>query len=143
MAAEPLRVNVAEARRRLSELLGRVLAGETVEIARRDTVVAVLAPPKVVTGGTFAEELAGWRMEWDVDSAPDDEPFPVLPYSGAAAAWHARERARLEAEGFPRPFADGQVAAIAATEDLVLVTRNVEDFAGYRRLRVESWWPST
>lgn len=66
--------------------------------------------------------------------------FPVLPYDQRAATWHAEERARLDAAGQPRSFADGQIAAIAATHGLVLVTRNGRDFAGFHDLRVESWW---
>lgn len=66
--------------------------------------------------------------------------FPVLPYDGRAARWHAGERARLEAVGVRPPFADGQIAATAATHGLRLVTRNVEDFARFRGLAVESWW---
>lgn len=65
--------------------------------------------------------------------------LPVLPYDDAAAAWHADERARLERTGRPRPFADGQVAAIAAVNELVLVTRNVKDFRAFRGLVVEDW----
>lgn len=66
--------------------------------------------------------------------------FPVLPYDQRAAHWHATERARLERPGGPRPFADGQIAATAVANDLVLVTRNLPDFADFRDLRVESWW---
>src|SRR3990170_3859300 len=40
--------------------------------------------------------------------------YPVLPYDLAAAEWHARERARFERRGRPRPFADGLIAAVAA-----------------------------
>lgn len=65
--------------------------------------------------------------------------LPVLPYDEAAAAWHAEERARLERAGKPRPFADGQVASIAAVNELVLVTRNVKDFKACRGLQVEDW----
>jgi tRNA(fMet)-specific endonuclease VapC len=65
--------------------------------------------------------------------------FPVLPYDEAAAVWHATERARLESLGAPRPFADGQIAAIAATHDLILVTANVRDFVGWSGLVVEDW----
>jgi predicted nucleic acid-binding protein len=36
--------------------------------------------------------------------------------------------------------ADGQVAAIAATSGLVLVTRNVEDFRWFTGLQVENWF---
>jgi tRNA(fMet)-specific endonuclease VapC len=65
--------------------------------------------------------------------------FPILPYDEAAATWHGYERARLESLGKPAPFTDGQIAAIAQTNDLVLVTLNVKDFAGFKRLRVTNW----
>ena len=64
----------------------------------------------------------------------------VLPYDKTAAAWHARERARLAKKGKTPPFADGQMAAIAAANGLVLVTRNVRDFAGFAGVDVESWF---
>ena len=64
----------------------------------------------------------------------------VLPYDTAAARWHARERARLASLGQTPPFIDGQLAAIAATHGLVLVTRNVRDFAPFEGLHVESWF---
>jgi tRNA(fMet)-specific endonuclease VapC len=65
--------------------------------------------------------------------------FPVLDYDRAAAEWHARERARLEAEGKTPPFIDGQIAAIASVNDLVLVTANKADFGEFKGLRVEAW----
>jgi len=58
--------------------------------------------------------------------------FPILPYDEAAAAWHGRERARLEALGRPAPFVDGQIAAIARVQGLVLVTTNLRDFARFK-----------
>ena len=36
------------------------------------------------------------------------------------------------------PFADGQIAAIAAVNDLLLVTRNTADFA-YFGIEIEDW----
>lgn len=65
--------------------------------------------------------------------------FPILDYDRAAAEWHARERVRLEAAGKTPPFVDGQIAAIACVNDLVLVTQNKGDFRGFKGLRVESW----
>lgn len=67
------------------------------------------------------------------------ESFPILPYDEAAATWHGRERARLEALGQPAPFVDGQIAAIAHAHQLVLVTANIKDFAGFQDLDVEDW----
>ena len=63
----------------------------------------------------------------------------VLPYDDRAATWHAGERARLERAGKPRPFADGQVAAIAAVNELVLVTRSVKEFRPFRGVEVIDW----
>ncbi len=65
--------------------------------------------------------------------------FPILDYDSTAAEWHARERARLGAAGKTPPFIDGQIAAIAQVNDLVLVTSNRSDFRGFKGLRVEKW----
>lgn len=64
----------------------------------------------------------------------------VLPYDAAAARFHARERARLAKKGRTPPFVDGQLAAIAAVNGLVLVTRNVHDFALFTGIEVASWF---
>lgn len=65
--------------------------------------------------------------------------IPILAYDASAAFWHAAERARLDAIGQPRPFADGQIAAIAKVHGLVLVTLNVVDFRNFQGLQIESW----
>jgi len=65
--------------------------------------------------------------------------FPVLPYDEAAASWHGHERARLEGLGRPAPYVDGQIAAIAFANGLILVTVNVRDFARFRDLEVVNW----
>ncbi len=65
--------------------------------------------------------------------------LPILPYDEAAAGWHARERARLSRSGSPPSAADGQIAAITAVNELVLVTSNLRDFQRFQSLRVEDW----
>src|SRR5205823_4634112 len=65
--------------------------------------------------------------------------FPILPYDEKAAAWHARERVRLEKAGTPAPYVDGQIASIAQTSGLILITTNPRDFERYTELNVESW----
>ena len=65
--------------------------------------------------------------------------FPILDYDQRAADWHALERARLVASGRTPPFVDGQIAAIAGVRELILVTANKADFAGFKGLRVTSW----
>jgi tRNA(fMet)-specific endonuclease VapC len=63
----------------------------------------------------------------------------ILPYDECAAEWHAEERARLTARGQTPSFVDGQIAAIARVNGLVLVTRNAADFAIFRDLEVQNW----
>jgi tRNA(fMet)-specific endonuclease VapC len=65
--------------------------------------------------------------------------FPVLAYDETAAHWHGHERARLEGLGRPAPYVDGQIAAIALVNDLILVTVNVKDFARFKGVQVENW----
>lgn len=66
--------------------------------------------------------------------------LPILPYDETAAAWHATERARLTAKGVIPAFVDGQIAAIAKQNDLILVTRNQKDFKPFKSLLVENWF---
>ena len=63
----------------------------------------------------------------------------ILPYDERAARSHAVERARLALAGRTPPFADGQIAAVARTHDLILVTRNLADYGGFQDLQIEDW----
>lgn len=65
--------------------------------------------------------------------------FAILPYDEVAATWHAYERSRLDGLGRPVPYVDGQIAAIAHANGLVLVTINTKDFARFSNLQVEDW----
>ncbi len=65
--------------------------------------------------------------------------YPVLAYDGQAAEWHAGQRARLTRAGRPPAFVDGQIAAVAYVNDLVLVTDNVADFEPFDGLRMVNW----
>lgn len=65
---------------------------------------------------------------------------PILPYDEAAAQWHAAQRARLGARGRLVPFADGQIAAVAAVHGLAIVTANIKDFEPFTGVHVECWW---
>jgi tRNA(fMet)-specific endonuclease VapC len=68
--------------------------------------------------------------------------IPILPYDQQAADWHASERSRLVSLGRTPPFADGQIAAVAAVNSLVLVTRNVADFTAFQGITIENWFLS-
>jgi len=63
----------------------------------------------------------------------------ILPYDERAAEWHAKERARLTSLGQMPSFVDGQIAAIAKVNDLILVTRNTSDFKKFSGLKLENW----
>lgn len=65
--------------------------------------------------------------------------IPILPYDQAAAEWHALQRARLAARGRIIPHLDGQIAAVAATRGLLLVTSNRFDFEPFEGLAIEDW----
>jgi tRNA(fMet)-specific endonuclease VapC len=66
--------------------------------------------------------------------------IPILPYDEAAATWHGAQRAKLAAKGVTPTFVDGQIAAIAKRNDLILVTRNLRDFKIFKSLHVENWF---
>jgi tRNA(fMet)-specific endonuclease VapC len=65
--------------------------------------------------------------------------LPILPYDERAAEWHGDERARLERLGKATPFVDAQIAAIAVTCGLPLVTANPTDFKLFKGLVVQNW----
>jgi tRNA(fMet)-specific endonuclease VapC len=68
--------------------------------------------------------------------------LPIFDYDSSAAQCHAQERARLSKIGKTLAFADGQIAGIASSNDLILVTNNVADFQYFENLKIENWFES-
>lgn len=69
--------------------------------------------------------------------------FPVIGYSEADARMHAEMRAVLERKGVLLPYGDSQIAAIAVTNALTLVTRNEKHFKPLKDefgLKLENWF---
>jgi len=66
--------------------------------------------------------------------------IPIIAYDTGAAEWHGVERARLQGLGVAPSFADGQIAAVARVNGLVLVTRNTKDFRHFKGIRLENWF---
>jgi tRNA(fMet)-specific endonuclease VapC len=64
----------------------------------------------------------------------------ILPYDASAAHWHAAERSRLAQLGRTPPYLDGQIAAVAAVHNLVLVTNNIADYSDFQNLQLENWF---
>lgn len=65
--------------------------------------------------------------------------LPILPYDERAAEWLAQERVRLEKAGKQVPVVDGQIASVAATNGIPVVTANLADFSIFKGLAVENW----
>ncbi|MGI0480956.1 type II toxin-antitoxin system VapC family toxin [Geminocystis sp. CENA526] len=66
--------------------------------------------------------------------------IPIFDYDLKSAQYHAQERARLSKIGKTPAFADGQIASIVFTNDLILVTNNVKDFADFSGLKIANWF---
>jgi tRNA(fMet)-specific endonuclease VapC len=65
--------------------------------------------------------------------------LPILPYDERAAEWLAGERVRLEKAGKQIPVVDGQIASVAATNGIPVVTANLSDFSIFKGLAVQNW----
>ena len=66
--------------------------------------------------------------------------LPIIGFEEHAARWQAEQRASLRQAGKSPSYPDSQIAAIAAVNELVLVTRNVDDFADFQGLLIENWF---
>ena len=64
----------------------------------------------------------------------------VLPYDQPAADFYAKERARLQLSGKTCAYADGEIAAIAISQNLTLVTRNIKDFENFQGISLKNWF---
>ncbi|HNP03079.1 MAG TPA: type II toxin-antitoxin system VapC family toxin [Agitococcus sp.] len=64
----------------------------------------------------------------------------ILPYDDVAAKCHAELRSIAQAKGQIIPFVDGQIAAIAISHNLTLVTRNLQDYRMIEDLKISNWF---
>lgn len=63
----------------------------------------------------------------------------IFTYDESAAEWHAVQRALLCQAGKAPSFVDGQIAAIAKVNQLILVTRNISDYLNFSEIEIENW----
>lgn len=63
----------------------------------------------------------------------------ILPFDSAAASAYAEIAAARRAMGRPMPEADCQIAAIARSRGMAVVTRNVRDFADTGIDLIDPW----
>jgi predicted nucleic acid-binding protein len=63
----------------------------------------------------------------------------ILPFSFSAAKKYGEIRSFLEKQGTPLAHADLQIAAIALSMNMILVTGNLKHFQRVPQLAVENW----
>jgi tRNA(fMet)-specific endonuclease VapC len=68
---------------------------------------------------------------------PDDN---VLQQLANHDGEYAKELARLQRQGLTCAYANGEIAAIAVTQKLTLVTRNTQDFQNFQNLALQNWF---
>ncbi len=93
---------------------------------------------------TKAELLYGARHSHQVERnlerlAAFFAPFLSLPFDDRCAEHYGRIRADLALRGTPIGSADLCIAAIAYSNDLVLVTHTTKEFSRVLGLRLEDW----
>ena len=64
----------------------------------------------------------------------------ILPFDRDSAHIFGRIKADVEKRGQPRFEADLQIAAVAISNNLTLVTGNIRHYSGIPGLRVENWF---
>ncbi|MBD2248411.1 type II toxin-antitoxin system VapC family toxin [Nostoc sp. FACHB-888] len=65
--------------------------------------------------------------------------FSIIPLDPEAARIAGRIRAELAASGTPIGPYDVQIAAIAMTNNLIVVTHNTKEFIRVNELQIEDW----
>lgn len=66
-------------------------------------------------------------------------PLSVLPFGPAAASEYGKIRAYLQSQGTPIGPLDMLIAGHARSENMVLVTNNVQEFKRVPGLTIENW----
>ena len=110
---------------------------------RKDSTVSVLSYFEMLHGvlvlpdGKRKERLMAYLEETVVPF------YDFLSFDFECAKMNAEVTAKMESVGKPLPVIDSQIASIALAKNLILVTRNVKDFAPiqeYFPLKIENWF---
>jgi tRNA(fMet)-specific endonuclease VapC len=101
----------------------------TASVVIHELLYGCLRLPESKKRQTFLNYINGSVLNWS-----------TFDYESRAAQYHAQERARLSKIGKTLAFVDGQIASIAATNNLILVTNNVADFQFFDNLKIENWF---
>ncbi|QTR53397.1 MULTISPECIES: PIN domain-containing protein [Thiothrix] len=70
----------------------------------------------------------------------EDRGLLVIAFDKEAANWLGKESARASDNGITIPMADGEIAAVAFVNNLVVATRNLDHFKLCQGVKVENWF---
>lgn len=98
-------------------------------------IVCSVVRAELFYGASKSQTPEATRLKQDVFL----KPFASLPFDDFAAATYGRIRADLEQNGMPIGPLDLQIAAIALTHHLTLVTHNSREFSRIPHLQLEDW----
>ena len=88
---------------------------------------------------------AGKKRDLIFDDLIDDiqANFEIIQYDNHAALIHADIRSRLKEKGIGIDFQDSQIASIAVSNNMILVTRSIKHFEPIQKvspLMLENWF---
>jgi tRNA(fMet)-specific endonuclease VapC len=115
---------------------------EKLRLYRQETATAILVIHEMLYG---CLRLPISKKRQDIEDYINNvmlAEIPLLDYDLKSAQYHAQERARLSKIGKNPGFIDGQIASIAVTNNLILVTNNVADFQDFDGINIENWFIS-
>ena len=121
----------------IMHLTGRSAAVTQQILAHQDEQIVTCA---VVKAELFAGAMKSRHPESSlIVRRAFTERFVPLPPNDAAPATYARIRSGLERNGTPIGPNDLLIAAIALSNDLILVTHNTREFSRVPELSIEDW----
>ena len=96
----------------------------------------------------WQELYYGWQIMPDGKKKQDIYHFmtsqvatlPHLHYTKACADIHATIRAKAKQSGKMLSYVDSEIASIAISNNMILVTRNTKDFKNIDTLKIENWF---
>jgi predicted nucleic acid-binding protein len=110
---------------------------------RRDSVISTVSYFEMLHGililpeGKRKERLIAYLEETVVPF------YDFIPFDTNSAKMNAKVVSKLESKGKPMPILDSLIASTTLANDLILVTRNIKDFAPvqeYFPLKIENWF---
>ncbi|MAS35693.1 MAG: VapC toxin family PIN domain ribonuclease [Anaerolineaceae bacterium] len=104
-------------------------------VPRMDVVVSAVTKAEMFYGAERSQTPQRSRQKQEAFFAQ----MVSLSFDDNAADYYAMIRATLEKRGTPISHPDLQIAAIALTHDLILVTHNVREFSRVNDLKIEDW----